>query len=156
MSITRSFLVKHHATTMTSTQATSFAVMQSPKQSAIRYIGQDEADPSSTCSTSPIILSDLPDDVLLEIASHLPKTEPETVEALWDRVKPRHQRKLYRPPQLAQRDSDRNRSILALASVNKRFRQVFFPGWLIRAKSITECHGALLEGSSKALCSHVL
>lgn len=130
--------------------------MQSTEQPINRCANKDGSAPSITCSNAPIRLSDLPDDVLHEIASHLPKTEPETIEALWDRVRPRHQRKLYRPPRSALRNSDRNRSILALASINRRFRRVLFPAWLIRAKSITERHGALLEGLSETLCSHVL
>lgn len=96
-----------------------------------------QSNSSFTSSTGPVQFSDLPDDILLEIASYLPKTLPGTTNSLWYDVKERFDPDsfVYSPPSTAAAPMDRNRSILALASVNKRIREVVFPTWLMRSQA---------------------
>jgi hypothetical protein len=124
--------------------------------------GDDPVDPTTTASTAPTQFADLPDDVLYEIASHLPKTQSEALGDLWDRVKRRFHGRTkegtdYSFPSPTTPVLNPDRSILALASVNKRFRHVLFPSSLIRSRAIlpTRAHGVLLEGLSENLRTHV-
>jgi hypothetical protein len=140
----------------------SLTIMQSAEPASSptnRSEDDDNSDSSIASSTTPMQFADLPDDILLEIASYLPKTLPGWTISLWYDIKQRFdpEKNAYYRTSNAASPVDLNRSILALASVNKRIRQVVFPTWLMRSQAILpiKAHSVMLKGLSETLRNHV-